>query len=144
MVPLLTANRFQWAFLQTQQLLELQTEAAIRDRLGKLPVGLEATYDDIYGKIAARHKHEKKFADRALMWVMCACKPLNSVELLSAIRLDPDNKTMGLSEELNEALLLDICNNLLVLDSQRGVWRFSHLSVTEYFEKNYWSLQEAH
>ncbi|KAH9209978.1 hypothetical protein DL95DRAFT_393905, partial [Leptodontidium sp. 2 PMI_412] len=78
------------------------------------------------------------------MWVMCACEPLKSDELLSAIRLDPKGDITPLSEEVDEGLLLDLCNNLLVLDSQRNVWRFSHLSVTEYFEKNHWDLVQAH
>jgi ankyrin repeat protein len=78
------------------------------------------------------------------MWVMCACEPLKSDELLSAIRLDPKGDITHLSEEVDEGLLLDLCNNLLVLDSQRNVWRFSHLSVTEYFEKNHWDLEQAH
>ena len=78
------------------------------------------------------------------MWVMCACRPLKSDELLSVIRLDPKGDITHLSEEVDEGLLLDLCNNLLVLDSQRNVWRFSHLSVTEYFEKNHWDLEQAH
>jgi ankyrin repeat protein len=75
---------------------------------------------------------------------MCACEPLKSDELLNAIRLDPKGDITHLSEEVDEGLLLDLCNNLLVLDSQRNVWRFSHLSVTEYFEKNHWDLEQAH
>jgi hypothetical protein len=117
---------------------------AIRDRLGKLPIGLQATYDEIYSKIAARNEHEKVLADRAFKLVMCACKPLESSELLSAICLDPEGGITHLSEEVDEDLLLDLCNNLLVLDGQRNVWRFSHLSVTEYIEENHWDLRQAH
>ena len=75
---------------------------------------------------------------------MCSCKPLESGELLNAIRLDPYNDTFRLAEEIDEDLLLDLCNNLLIIDSQRKVWRFSHLSVTEYFEENHWDLRQAH
>ncbi|OCL11473.1 hypothetical protein AOQ84DRAFT_386815, partial [Glonium stellatum] len=135
---------FQWAYLQISQLLDLQTEAAIRSRLGKLPIGLKGAYQEIYGKIAARNEHEKVLADRAFMWVMCSCKPLNSDELLGAIRLDQHNDTFSLADEIDEDLMLDLCSNLLVIDSQRKVWRFSHLSVTEYFEENHWDLREAH
>ena len=75
---------------------------------------------------------------------MCACKPLGSEELLSAVRLDPDNDNSHLDERVDEGLLLELCNNLLVLDSQLEVWRFSHLSVREYFEENHWDLWQAH
>ncbi len=137
-------NRFQWADLQVKQILKCETEEAARNRLGKLPRGLEATYREIYDEIKDRDKNDKAMADRAIMWVMCACKPLNSQELLSAIRVDSDKDTVDLASKITESSLLALCSNLLVLDSQRHVWRFSHLSVTEYFEKHHWSLQQAH
>ncbi|KAH6627042.1 hypothetical protein B0J18DRAFT_157987 [Chaetomium sp. MPI-SDFR-AT-0129] len=135
---------FQWVFLQTKQLLELETEPAIRDRLGKIPPDLEATYDEIYGKIQTRNHHDRILADRAFQWVMCARTPFTSVELLSAIRLDSESDVFGLQPEITESQLLHLCNHLLLIDSQRGVWRFSHLSVVEYFEKTRWSLRQAH
>ncbi len=78
------------------------------------------------------------------MWVMSAITPLNSNQLLRAIRLDFDGDTGRLLEEVDEDHLLRLCRNLLVLDSQRKVWRLSHLSVVEYFEKHHWNLRQAH
>ena len=99
-------NRFQWVHLQVKQILDLETEEAVRDRLGKLPSGLKATYDEIYGKVKARNKHDRAVADRALRWVMCACTPLSNEELLSAIRLDPEKDTICLSDKITESQLL--------------------------------------
>ncbi|KAF5654454.1 NACHT ankyrin domain-containing protein [Fusarium heterosporum] len=135
---------FQWASLQVKQLLELFTEAAIVDRLGKLPQDLKTTYDEIYNKIRARNRYDKALADRAFMLVMCSPVPLDSFELLSAIRLDSDPNNLLLSEAVNEDLLRDICNDLLVLDNEERVWRFSHLSVIEYLEEHHYSLDRAH
>jgi len=129
--------------LQIKQLLALPIEADIKDNLGRLPDDLNAAYKEIYDK-AAQKKHAKALIDRACMWVMCACTPLTTVELISAIRLDPNSDVMSLSDEVKEDVLLELCNNLLVLDSQRKVWRFSHLSVAEYFEENHWDLRQAH
>jgi hypothetical protein len=70
---------------------------------------------------------------------MCAYEPLSSEQLLAAIRFDPKD-TVCLAGKITESQLLHLCNNLFVLDSQRNVWRFSHLSVTEYFEENHWDL----
>ncbi|KAI0474545.1 hypothetical protein F4859DRAFT_514397 [Xylaria cf. heliscus] len=135
---------FQWAFLQIKEILDLETEPAIRDRLGKLPPDLKSAYDEIYNKIKARNNHDRTLAKNAFKWVACAKKPMNSKELLSAIRLDSETVAFNLSSEVTESQLLHLCNNLLVIDSQRHIWRFSHLSVTEYFEENYWSLSRAH
>jgi ankyrin repeat domain-containing protein 50 len=123
--------------------LELSTEEDIEDRLGKLPDTLKKTYDEMYENISARGKHAKTLADRAFMWVMCAVEPLSSEMLLDAVRFGTSgNFTMD--TKIDESTLLDICKNLLVVDSQRKVWRFSHLSVTEYIEEHHWSLQQAH
>ncbi|GAB1320797.1 NACHT domain-containing protein [Madurella fahalii] len=135
---------FQWVYLQIKQILELETEAAVRDRLGKLPADLAAAYDEIYGKIGVRNKHDRALADRAFKWVMCASYPLDSEELLSAVRLGSDPDAFELSSEITESQLLHLCNNLLLLDSQRKIWRFSHLSVVEYFEQNHWDRLQAH
>ncbi|KAI0514341.1 ankyrin repeat-containing domain protein [Xylaria bambusicola] len=134
---------FQWAFLQINELLGLQTERAIRDRLGGLPTSLKEAYDEIYEKIKNRNEYDRVLADNAFKWVACACEPLTSELLLSAIRLDSDTTEIKLFDMITESQLLDLCNNLLVIDSERGVWRFSHLSVIEYFEVNHWGLQDA-
>ncbi|KAH7015814.1 hypothetical protein EDB80DRAFT_345573 [Ilyonectria destructans] len=134
---------FQWASLQINQVLKLRTEADIESRLGKLPVGLKKTYDEIYAR-NAEHQHAKIFLDRACMWVMSACTPLSSSELLAAVQVDPCLDTIDLPADFTESELLDVCENLLVLDSQRLVWRFSHLSVREYFEGNHFDFWQAH
>lgn len=76
------------------------------------------------------------------MWVMSARRSLTSEQLLSTIRWSSEG-TASPTGEITESQLLHLCNNLLVLDSQRKVWRFSHLSVAEYFENNYWTRQQA-
>jgi len=75
---------------------------------------------------------------------MCAYTPLTSDLLLSAIRVSSEGESLDLASEITTATLQDLCNNLLVLDSQRGVWRFSHISVLEYFEKKYFDIDAAH
>ncbi|KAI1314158.1 hypothetical protein F5Y03DRAFT_389634 [Xylaria venustula] len=142
---------FQWAFLQINELLGLETQSAIRSRLGNLPADLKIAYDEIYSKIEARDKYDRALADRAFKWVACARRPLNSEELLSAIRLDSDTTDFDLSDTITESQLLHLCNNLLVIDTNRSrprmywnLWRFSHLSVAEYFEANHWDLEHAH
>lgn len=126
--------------LQVTQTLRCVTERAARNRLGKLPDDLNATYHEIYSDI---DEYDRDLADSAFKWVMCACAPLSSRELLFAIRLDSEQGLVASPEKIDESQLLHLCKNLLVLDSQQKVWRFRHLSVMEYFEK-FWSLRQAH
>jgi hypothetical protein len=135
----LTHDRFQWAFWQIKQLLDLHRPGEILDRLGKLPKDLKQTYDEIYNGM---EDHEKKIADRAFQWVFCAVEPLQTKELLPAICQDESRDTLAPLDGFDEDLALEYCHNLLVIDPVRKVWVPSHLSVIEYVE-NRWSLSQA-
>ncbi|KAI2636665.1 hypothetical protein GGS21DRAFT_39862 [Xylaria nigripes] len=136
---------FQWANLQIKQLLNLRTEHEIRSRLGKLPKGLKAAYDEIYETVEALEPSSRAFSLRALRWIMCAFKPLTSERLLAAVHVDPDEETIDTETYVCEADVLDWCANFIRIDSQQNppVWRFSHLSVVEYLETR-WTVREAH
>ncbi|CAI7649488.1 unnamed protein product [Penicillium bialowiezense] len=134
---------FQWAYLQIQQVLKLSTPADIKIRLGKLPEGLEAAYQEIYEEISSS-EHRKALVDRACKWVISSCAPLSSDELLFAVRIDADGASINCEDQLNESELLDRCSNLLVIDPETQLWGLSHLSVREYFERNHWGPREIH
>ena len=129
-------SRFQWAFLQIKQLLDLLQEEHIRERLGKLPKDLKDAYDEIYNGISER---EKQVANRAFQWAMCSSVPLPTSIFLLAVCRGLDHDTIQPIGDLDEDILLEYCHNLLVIDSSRGVWVPSHLSVVEYFEQHHWS-----
>ncbi|CAF3584989.1 unnamed protein product [Fusarium graminearum] len=137
-------QQLHWAYLQIMQLLGLLMEAAILDRLGKLPLNLKTTYDEMYSQIAARNQYDKALADRALMWVMCAPRYLTSSELLSAISLPSDDGEFYMAEEVDDALLLDLCSDFLIFDAYQKVWKFPHASVLEYLEEHRYSMLRAY
>ncbi|KAJ5419757.1 uncharacterized protein N7487_003307 [Penicillium crustosum] len=119
------------------------TQESIEARLNSLPSGLKKAYDEIYARIKEQDELAQQLVDRAVMWIMCAARPLTSNEILSAIRVDTKEQDLQTSSEINEEDLLFFCQHLLVID-HKGIWRVSHLSVMEYFEQQYWTLQEAH
>jgi ankyrin repeat domain-containing protein 50 len=133
-------SRFQWAYVQIKQLLELHRPSEIVERLGKLPKDLKLTYDEIYNGMK---EHERQVADRAFQWVMCACHPLKTKHLLPAVCQDENNDALLPLDGLDEDLLLEYCHNLLIIDPVRQVWIPSHLSVIEYFENHLWSQSQA-
>lgn len=94
--------------------------------------------------------------------MLAAKGPQYSHILLPAIRIDPltyvdavlgSTKPDALPRELRDAeysssevtedLLLDLCANLLTLDSKRA-WQFCHTSVSDYFEKQYFRRLQPH
>lgn len=127
-------TRFQWTFLQLEQLKNCRSKEAIETRLGQLPKDLMDAYNEIYNNI---DEGDRAIADRAFMWVVCAERPLESATILEAIRIDCTKETLELSSAITEDSLLSMCSNLLVIDSASDTWKLSHLSVAEYFEQNH-------
>ncbi|KAJ5614799.1 hypothetical protein N7528_008453 [Penicillium herquei] len=132
---------FQWAFLQVRQIARCNTPAAVRHHLSNLPPDLEKAYDNIWNAI---DEFEKPQVIRAILWTMVAVGPMDSQTLLTAIRVSPNGDVGPLNELPNEEGLLNMCRNLLEIDSY-GDWQFPHLSVKEYLERNQgFSLPKAH
>ncbi|GKZ69501.1 hypothetical protein AnigIFM50267_004710 [Aspergillus niger] len=125
---------FQWTYLQLKQLGACTTPEAIRECLGALPESLDETYDGLYEEIENNPPHDRDLALRALKWVLAAREPLSREDLLEAVRINPDLMTTELCTPISEDDLLSLCRYFLVIDSERDVWRVSHLSVAEYFE----------
>lgn len=109
-----------------------------------MPKNLKLAYDEIYAKIKGLHAHERQLAERAFKWVLVALEPINRKDFLLAVSQDPNGGEVRYHSEVDEDLLLGLCCNLLVIDSQLDVWRFSHLSVAEYLEEHQLSANQAH
>ncbi|KFY32484.1 hypothetical protein V493_00153, partial [Pseudogymnoascus sp. VKM F-4281 (FW-2241)] len=123
---------FRWASLQLQSLCEQKSDEAIRERIGRLPAKLEDLYMELYEKF---NKYDAE-ADRqttkmALSWLLCAQRTLKSTEFLAALSITLGRHSSSLSKEA----VLDMCCNLVVFDASLDTFRFAHLSVREFLEK---------
>ena len=127
--------------MQIAGLQQLGSERDIRKRLGKLPKPLKTTYDELYNKINSQKESAPMIANRAFQWVMCSCRPLSPAELVAAVCQDPDTDEVD-KISINIDFVLDACQNLLVVDQELKVCRFSHFSVQEYLETHHWSSCE--
>lgn len=115
--------------LHIKYLFTLKTEDAIKENLGKLPKTLGETYSKIYKEVLREETKDLAFAKKALMWVLCSRRPLSSQEWVNVTYWpERTDEVIGLNS------LLELCHNLVVVDSQSQVVRFAHLSVQEYLE----------
>ena len=136
-------SRFQWADLQIRQVLELDLDSEIRERLGNLPKDLEAAYDEIFDRIQNMKGHKPQIAIRAFQWVMSFSESLEQDVLIAAVCQDPeDDKIQPIDPGMDMDFVLGACHNLLVVGLD-GICRFSHLSVQEYFEERHWTPTQA-
>lgn len=133
-----TGDMFLFASLQIDHLLDCKTQPALRNCLAKLPDSLERTYKDIYQN-ATSDPDERTLLDRALQWVLSSVRPLSTDELVLAIcQSSESNAAMPRRQDVDEEVILDLCHNLLILDTgfKPPVWRFTHQAVVEFLLKN--------
>lgn len=107
----------------------------VRQRLERLPQTLSAAYDEIYDRFGP-DDFQRAMLQRAIRWVLHATRPLDSVTLLAAISAESkrtDRDRAFEESDLTEAILESICQDLVVRDSELGIWKFPHASVAEHF-----------
>ena len=116
-----------------RQIFRCRTSDAVLEMLENLPRGLEDTYKQLHNEILDHAPSERAIAERAFKWVLSSPRLLTSAELLSAVRMVIEDERIKLKSPLQSDILISICENLLVVDSN-DEWRFFHLSAREYFE----------
>jgi hypothetical protein len=99
--------------------------------LANLPEELNETYSIIMEEILTQEYPNQEISIAALKWSSCARRQLKAEEFISAVSISPQGQYFTLSKPT----LLDICCNLVVYDSVQNFFRFAHLSVREYLEK---------
>lgn len=114
--------------LQIKLLSRIKLEFDIRRDLCNLPKTLEATYKQIYhDTILVAYGNEPEVAKKRLGWIMVAQRLLTPQEWVGATE-------RATHENLSLALLLELCHNLVAIDTESNVMRYVHLSVREYLD----------
>ncbi|OCL08347.1 hypothetical protein AOQ84DRAFT_42671 [Glonium stellatum] len=130
------------AYLNSPALTQAMRVRTIMDVI--LPEGLDAMYNRILGLIAQTGPTERDLAQRILVWLTFAIRPLTYRELNEALTVK-DNQTCkdysNQFSDLQETIAI-VCGGLVerTTSSYAGgneefTFRFIHLSVKEYFTK---------
>ncbi|CZR67760.1 uncharacterized protein PAC_17659 [Phialocephala subalpina] len=124
---------FRWVSLQIDNLCDperMKHEEDIFEELGRLPKTLQDSYAIIHERIKTSVAPSRNLAYRAICWLLCARETLKSADFIAAVSVDQN----GQSIKTSSRSLLDVCCNLVFLDDVLNTFRFTHLSVREYFE----------
>jgi hypothetical protein len=111
----------------------------VTTNLRKLPIGLESTYSQIWDEIFSQGEQSYEIARVSLMWIMCAQRPLRVKEWVAATCY-----SACISRELDVDVILDICHQLVTIDTTLNVVRYCHLSVFEYLQKYHFAPEHVH
>jgi ankyrin repeat protein len=101
---------------------------------------LTEAYDQLWKNIEERDEADVALAERAIKWVLCSLWPLHSKVLLEAIQYTIEGSTVVKKEEQSQQEILSLCQDLLTIDEERGVWMLPHASVAEYFDSKGWTV----
>ncbi|KAF2194673.1 hypothetical protein K469DRAFT_686660 [Zopfia rhizophila CBS 207.26] len=128
------AGMFRWASMQLQYLCSFDLDADIKNSLGRLPPDLHTLYAELYEMLSTKPGEVQAIVFKNVFhWLLCAQRTLNTEEFLCAVSMNPqsgDNVSLA-----SKDLVLKICNNFIVFDSQLDTFRFAHLSVREFLEQ---------
>lgn len=113
----------------------MKFEEDMMANLGKLPKTLKTTYSRIL-KLMREQTMDRgwELTTRALKWIMCS-RQLLSCEVWATATYWPRNIPKDATN-----MLFELCHNLVMWDAELQVVRFIHLSVQEFLESEFDSL----
>ena len=159
---------FQWVALSLDMLRRIKFKPDFEKALGQLPQSLSALYDKIHERIEKTETNGRRVAVATLSWLLCAQRLLSTGELIAAVSLDveedeippvsntdvdsdsdrdssSDTESEGESGSVSPADIIRLCHNLVIIDLELDVFRFSHQSVREYLQhRNDYVAAESH
>jgi len=120
-------------------LVKKLTAKEVKVAIKTLPKGSDA-YDEAYSaameRICAQGKESSEMAKKILSWILCACRPLSTQELLHALAVDFNNTEIDDDMILDTEQILNICAGLVTIDEQSESVRFIHYTTQEYLQRN--------
>jgi hypothetical protein len=132
-------TRFLLAQLLMDSFRDKLTIRDVKSALQKLPQGSDA-YDIAYStameRIFAQGEGPSKMAKKILAWILCAHRPLSTLELLHALAVEPGDNEIDEDNILEAEQLLTICAGLVTIDEQSDNVRFIHYTTQEYLQRN--------
>lgn len=109
----------------------MKTEADIKSAMRALPNNtLNELYEEDFTRMTQAGQHTRNYATEVFSMLLSAQEALSPEALMQATA-----KTISQhGEKLTLVKMIDICFNLIVLDSELNVVRFAHISFQEFLE----------
>jgi hypothetical protein len=118
------------AKLHIDSLVSKTNLRAVRNALENLPAGVNATYDEAMERIRRQDEEDRNLAERVLLWITHAYRPLSHQELQHALAVTPEMTDMDPEALVDEFILIDVCAGLVVIDEHRNIIRLVRKYLT--------------
>ena len=121
--------RFRWVQCSLDTLNRCVTRQEVRNALNNLPEGLDETYERILLG-SDTNAREGQLAQRALVWLVAALRPLRLTELMEGLSINLRTRTLDSNfGPMHKGALLDACGSLVTHIERTGLIVLSHFSV---------------
>ncbi|KAJ7779549.1 hypothetical protein B0H14DRAFT_2474413, partial [Mycena olivaceomarginata] len=123
---------FLLAKLHIKTLQTKTTVRAVREALKILPEDLNHTYDAVLQRID--NQDGKNLANRVLLWISSAQRPLSVSELQEALAIELGTPALDADSLPDIDTILSVCEGLVVVDWSNRVFRLVHYTAQHYLE----------
>ncbi|KAF2179509.1 hypothetical protein K469DRAFT_300743 [Zopfia rhizophila CBS 207.26] len=133
---------FLLAQLHLDSLMDKTSKKEITCALGKLPKGSEAldyAYKEALQRIEFQKRGHRDLAKRILLWITCARRPLNTLELRHALAVEVGELALDSDNLRDTEVMLSVCAGLVTIDEKSDIIRLVHYTTQEYFERTWTS-----
>ena len=109
----------------------MKTEADVRNAMRTLPKNtLNDLYEEAFDRIPESGQFAQSYATQVFSMLLCAQEALSPEALLQVMA----KTILQHGEMMTLDKMIDICSDLIVLDSELNVLRFAHISFQEFLE----------
>jgi len=115
----------------------------LRNALDELPKASNGSLDETYTEALLRIRRQKSedvnLAERILVWLSCAVRPLTVLEIrhaMAVMKLDEDENDFNEDSLSHGDSLASVCGGLVVIDEISQNIRLVHYTTQEYLERN--------
>jgi ankyrin repeat protein len=116
---------------------------SLRKALDELPKASNRSLDETYTEALLRIRRQKSqdadLAERILVWLSCAVRPLTVLEIrhaMAVMKLDEDENDFNEDALSHRDSLTSVCGGLVVIDETSQNIRLVHYTTQEYLERN--------
>ena len=122
--------------LHLKSLIELDNPKAVLQALRRLPIELDASYDDAMSRVERQPDQHRTRAKQVLSWISFALRPLTVTELRQALAVELGSREIDKSGLPALTRLISVCAGLVAVDRQSQIIRLVHETTQTYFQRN--------
>ncbi|KAH6879942.1 hypothetical protein BKA70DRAFT_1168325 [Coprinopsis sp. MPI-PUGE-AT-0042] len=116
-----SCGMFLHASLMVEAVRHCTSSLRVMEKLDKLPVKLDALYDEAFERIEMQPEEHAALAKRVLLWLAYAYRPLTVEEMRYAVASDPKVDWATPENLIPESLLVSVCCGLVIVEDKEDI-----------------------